>query len=189
VFVKNKKVIIFVVFLMILSALSSYAETKKLERIGQYTFARVRGKIPTPEVMKMLVDRYAADIKYGFDLAGYGDLYLPFLEQLKAASFEERALPVGDKLIWMLFRAQNKVKLVQDIEWAGKEPLEVFVFNVTKDYKKYEFVMPRPCGNIALRYERLPARQVHGSRSHRARWSQDHGAHLNSGISQVADEL
>jgi len=150
-FVRNKKIIIFVVFLMVLSVLSSYAETKKLTRIGQYTFARVRGKIPTPEVMKMLVDRYAGDIKYGFDLAGYGDLYLPFLEQLKAASFEERALPVGDKLMWMLFRAQNKVKLVQDIEWAGKVPLDVFVFNVAKDYKKYEFVMPRPCGNIALR--------------------------------------
>ncbi len=148
---RNKKVILLIVFLMVLSALSSYAETKKLTRIGQYTFARVRGKIPTPEVMKMLVDRYAGDIKYGFDLAGYGDLYLPFLEQLKAASFEERALPVGDKLMWMLFRSQNKVKIVQDIEWAGKEPLEVYVFNVTKDYKTYEFVMPRPCGNIALR--------------------------------------
>ncbi len=148
---RNKKVILFILFLMVLSVLSSYAETKKLTRIGQYTFARVRGRIPTPEVMKMLVDRYAGDIKYGFDLAGYGDLYLPFLEQLKAASFEEKALPVGDKLMWMLFRSQNKVKVVQDIEWAGKAPLEVFAFNVTKDYKAYEFVMPKPCGNIALR--------------------------------------
>ncbi len=148
---RNKKLIIFLIFVMVLSVLSSYAETKKLKRIGQYTFARVRGKIPTPEVMKMLVDRYAGDIKYGFDLVGYGDLYLPFLDQLKAAAFEETALPVGDKLMWMLFRSQNKVKVVQDIEWAGKAPLEVFVFNVTKDYKNYEFVMPRPCGNIALR--------------------------------------
>ncbi len=148
---RNKKVIVFLLCVMVLSVLSSYAETKKLKRIGQYTFARVKGRIPTPDVMKMLVDRYAGDIKYGFDLAGYGDLYLPFLDQLKAASFEEKALPVGDKLMWMLFRSQNRVKIVQDIEWAGKAPLEVFVFNVTKDYKKYEFVMPRPCGNIALR--------------------------------------
>ncbi|MDH7512589.1 MAG: PKD domain-containing protein [Clostridiales bacterium] len=148
---RNKKIIVFLLCVMVLTILSSYAETKKLKRIGQYTFARVKGRIPTAEVMKMLVDRYAGDIKYGFDLAGYGDLYLPFLDQLKAASFEEKALPVGDKLMWMLFRSQNRVKVVKDIEWAGKAPLEVFVFNVTKDYKKYEFVMPRPCGNIALR--------------------------------------
>jgi hypothetical protein len=149
--VRNKKVIVILVLLLAVFALSTYAETKKLKSIGQYTLVRVRGKVPTQDVMKMLVDRYAADIKYGFDLAGAGDLYLPFMEQLKSASFEEKSLPVGDKLMWMLFRSQGKVKVAQDIEWAGKAPLDVFAFTVNKDYKAYEFVMPRPCGNISLR--------------------------------------
>ena len=148
---RNKKVIGILVLLLAAFALSGYAETTKLKSIGQYTLVRVRGKVPTQEVMKMLVDRYAADIKYGFDLAGAGDLYLPFMEQVKSASFEERSLPVGDKFQWMLFRSQGKVKVAQDIEWAGKAPLDVFAFTVTKDYKAYEFVMPRPCGNISLR--------------------------------------
>jgi hypothetical protein len=148
---KSKKVAVFLIFLLLLFALSTLAETKKLTKIGEYTFARIKGKIPTQEVMKMLVDRYAGDIKYGFDQAGYGNLYLPFLDQLKSATFEEKSLPVGDKLMWMLFRSQGKVKVVQDIEWAGKAPLEIFAFNVKKDYKNYEFVMPRPCGNISLR--------------------------------------
>jgi hypothetical protein len=148
---KNKKVIVVLVLMLAVFALSTYAETTKLKSIGQYTLVRIRGKVPTQEVMKMLVDRYAADIKYGFDLAGAGDLYLPFMEQVKSSSFEEKSLPVGDKLYWMLFRSHAKVKVAQDIEWAGKVPLEVFAFTVTKDYKAYEFVMPRPCGNIALR--------------------------------------
>ena len=148
---RNKKLALFLVFLLIVTTLSSLAETRKLKSIGQYTLVRIRGKVPTQEVMKQLVDRYAADIKYGFDLAGSGDLYLPFMDQLKAAKFEEKSLPVGDKLMWMLFRSQGKVKVVQDVEWAGKAPLEVFAFNVEKDYKAYEFVMPRPCGNISLR--------------------------------------
>ncbi|MBN2408847.1 MAG: hypothetical protein JXE07_03845, partial [Candidatus Aminicenantes bacterium] len=148
---KNKKILAFIVLFIAVFALSSYAETKKLKSIGQYTLVRIRGRVPTQDVMKMLVDRYAADIKYGFDLAGAGDLYLPFMEQLKGATFEEKALPVGDKLQWMLFRSHGKVKLAQDIEWAGKAPLEVFSFKVEKDYKAYEFVMPRPCGNISLR--------------------------------------
>jgi len=149
--VRNKKTVVILVLLLAVFAISSYAETKKLKSIGQYTLVRIRGKVPTQEVMKMLVDRYAADIKYGFDLAGAGDLYLPFMEQVKSASFEERSLPVGDKLYWMLFRSHGKVKVAQDIEWAGKAPLDVFAFTVKKDNKAYEFVMPRPCGNISLR--------------------------------------
>jgi len=148
---KNRKVIVALVMLLAALALSGYAETKQLKSIGQYTLVRIRGRVPTQEVMKMLVDRYAADIKYGFDQAGAGDLYLPFMEQVKSASFQEKSLPVGDKLYWMLFRSHGKVKVARDIEWAGKAPLDVFAFTVSKDSKAYEFVMPRPCGNISLR--------------------------------------
>jgi len=148
---KNKRLIFFVVGFLIVFSLSTFAESTKLKSIGQYTFVRIRGEVPTQEVMKRLVDRYAGDIKYGFDLASAGDLYLLFMAQLKSETFEEKSLPVGDKLMWMLFRSQGKVKVARDIEWAGKAPLEVFAFNVKKNNKAYEFVMPRPCGNIALR--------------------------------------
>jgi len=53
--------------------------------------------------------------------------------------------------MWMLFRSRGKVKVVEDIEWAGKAPLPVFSFTVVKGFKHYEFIMPKPCGNISLR--------------------------------------
>jgi hypothetical protein len=148
---KNKKLVIFVALLLVVMTASTFAQTKKLKSIGQYTLVRIRGSVPTQDVMKRLVDRYAGDIKQGFDLANAGDLYLPFMDQLKSAKFEEKSLPVGDPLQWMLFRSHGKVKVVRDVEWAGKKPLDVFAFNVEKDFKNYEFVMPRPCGNISLR--------------------------------------
>ncbi len=148
---RKKKIALFLMVVFLFASMSALAETKKLTSIGRYTFVRIRGVVPTQEVMKRLVELYAGDIKYGFDLAGYSDLYLPFLEQLRTATFEEKSLPVGDRLMWMLFRSQGKVKIVTDVEWAGKAPLDVFSFYVVKDWKKYEFVMPRPCGNISLR--------------------------------------
>jgi hypothetical protein len=148
---RNKKLVLLIVGVLLISSLSSFAETKKLRRIGQYTLCRCKGGIPTAEVMKGIVDKYAGDIKYGFDLVGYGDVYLPFMDQLKTATFVEKALPVGDKMMWMLFRSRGRVKAVQDLEWAGKAPLEVFSFTVKKNYKVYEFIMPRPCGNVSLR--------------------------------------
>ena len=147
---KNKKVAFLAIGILILFSLSTFAETKRLEQIGRYTLVRIKGEVPTEEVMKILLEKYAGDIKYGFDLAGYGDLYFPFMDQIKGAAFKDKEIAVGEKFMWMLFRSQGKVKVVQDLEWAGKEPLPVFSFTVVKEFMHYEFVMPKPCGNISL---------------------------------------
>lgn len=147
---KTKKLGFIVIGILILFTLSTIAETTKLRQIGRYTFVRIKGEVPTEEVMKTLIERYTGDIKYGFDLAGYGDLFIPFIEQVKTSSFEETELAVGDTVEWMLFRSMGKVKVAQNIEWAGSAPLPIFMFKVKVDFKHYEFIMPRPCGNIAL---------------------------------------
>jgi hypothetical protein len=77
-------------------------------------------------------------------------LFLPFMDQIKDSAFKEKDIAVGDKFMWMLFRSQGKVKVALDLEWAGKSPLPVFSFTVVKGFMHYEFVMPRPCGNISL---------------------------------------
>ena len=72
---KYKKLTCLVLAVLFLASLSALAETKKITSMGHYTFARIRGNVPTEKVMKTLVDKYAADIKAGFEMAGYGDLY------------------------------------------------------------------------------------------------------------------
>ncbi len=151
---RSRTIVFLMIGVFVLFSLSSYAEaekTKKLKRVGVFTLVRIKGEIPVPEVMKTILDKYSGDIKYGFDLAGYGELYLSFIEQIETASFEEKQLPIGDKLMWMLFRVRGKIKVVENIEWAGKTPLPVFSFTVVKGYNHYEFVMPKPCGNVSLR--------------------------------------
>jgi hypothetical protein len=147
---RGKKVVLFVAVLMVLSVATASAQTHKLRRIGVNTFAQVKGNIPTAEVMKTIAVRYADDIKYGFGLVGMGEVYPSFIEQLGSAAFVEKAIPVGDRFPWMLFRVRGQVKVWEDVEWAGKAPLDVFSFHVVKGDKDYEFVIPKPCGNIAL---------------------------------------
>jgi len=147
---KGKRYIFFIIALLLIFSISSFAQTKKLTRIGVNTFAQVKGNIPTAQVMKTIAQTYAGDIKYGFDQVGMGNAYLPFLDQLKSATFVEKAIPVGDKFYWMLFRVRGKVKVTEDLEWAGKKSLEVFSFTVKDQSKIYEFIIPKPCGNIAL---------------------------------------
>jgi len=147
---KDGKRVLCLVLAGLLVTAASFAETKKLTRIGNYTVVRIRGNVPTQEVMKILVDRYAADFKQGFEMAGNGDLSLPFMEQVKAANFRDITVPVGGTFQWMLFRSGGKIKVARDLEWAGKQPLEVFGFDVKKDFETYHFIIPKPCGNVAL---------------------------------------
>jgi len=147
---KNKTWIFFFIGMFILFSVSTFAETKKLRQIGRYKLVDIKGDIPHEELMKIIVDRYQGDIKYGFDLAGSGDLFTLFIDQLKQSAFQEKDLAVGDNIVWMLFRSQGKVKAVHDLEWAGEGPLSVFSFSVEKENKRYDFIMPKTCGNISL---------------------------------------
>jgi hypothetical protein len=147
---RNKKLIFFITGIFILFSLSIFAETKKLRQVGRYKLMNIRESTPTEAVMKTIVERYAEDIRSGFDLAGNSDLYLPFIDQIKQSAFEEKELAIGEKMMWMIFRSQGKVKVVRDLEWAGKEPLAVYSFAVVKEDKSYEFIMPKSCGNISL---------------------------------------
>lgn len=147
---KSKKVMVFLVVLLAIGLVGSYAETKKWRRTGANTFARVQGKIPTADVMKTLAEKYSGDIKIGMDQVGQGDLYEPVIQALKDGVFTEAALPPGEKFNWMFFRSAGRVKVWEDVEWAGAKPLDVFLFDVKTPTKIYTYAMPRPCGNLAL---------------------------------------
>jgi len=146
----RKSVVLFVVMTLVVFTAMSIAQTTKLKRIGLYTFGTIKGQEVTPAAMKGLFDAHSADVKTGFDLAGNPELYQPFMDQMKTAEWVDTTLPIGDVLPWMLFKSHDQVKVARNIEWAGKDPLPVFIVPIQKDWKQYEFVIPKGCGNIAL---------------------------------------
>lgn len=146
--IKKAAVCIIVIFFML--SLGALAETKKLREIGRFKFAQIEDIVPPDEAMKILVDRYSEDIEKGFEMAGYGDVFDPFIEQVKQSAFQEKQLAIGERMEWMLFRSQGAIKLVRDLEWAGADPLPAISFTVLSNNKKYEFIMPKKCGNISL---------------------------------------
>jgi hypothetical protein len=145
---KNKKWAFFIIGILILFSLNAFSETKKLREVGRFRF--IDTNLPAADLMKSMSEQYAQDIKIGFTLAGYGDLYFPFMEAVKQSHYEEKELAVGEVLMWMFFRSQGKIKMVQDLEWAGTEPLPVFAFSFVDSGRNYEIVMPKACGNISL---------------------------------------
>jgi hypothetical protein len=155
---KNKKWHLILIGLVILTSLNIFGETKKLRDIGRYRFIPVKPDTPAPEMMKLLLEKYAGDIQSGFEVAGSPELYSPFMESLKQAAYTEGQLAVGDKMVWMIFRSQGQIKVIRDLEWAGQEPLPIYSFSVLSGGQKYMIIMPKTCGNISLqRVEPAPA--------------------------------
>ena len=147
---KRKIWVLLTVGIFFLFAVSTFAETKKLRQIGNYKLMNIKNDLPAEELMKIIVENYSGDIQTGFSIAGYNDLSLPFIDQIKQSNFEAKKLNVGEKMMWMLFRSGNKVKAVHDLEWAGSGPLDVYSFSVMRGDNRYEFIMPKTCGNISL---------------------------------------
>jgi hypothetical protein len=147
---KNKKCIVFIIGVFFLFSLGVQAETKKLRDIGRYKLVNIQKDMQAEEIMQTLLDKFSEDIQNGFNMAGYSNLSLPFIDQVKQSAFSDKVLDVGEKMMWMLFRSGGKVKVVHDIEWAGNDPLSVYSFSVMDGNKRYEFIMPKACGNISL---------------------------------------
>jgi hypothetical protein len=146
----NKKWIFFIIGVFFLFSLGAQAETKKLRDIGRYKLVNIQKDMPTEEIMQTLLDKFSGDIQSGFSIAGYDNLSLPFIDQVKQSAYQEKELAVGEKMVWMLFRSGGKIKVVHDLEWAGNDPLSVYSFSVMDGNKHYEFIMPKACGNISL---------------------------------------
>ncbi len=148
---KNKKLMFWAVAILIAFTLNSWAENKKIMEMGHHPFTPIKGMGANEAgIKKMLGKRYAKDLNTGFTLAGNPELYSPFMEQLNTVPFVEKSVPVGTVFPWMLFRSHGKVKVSRDLEWAGKAPLDVYSFTITNEGKKYEFIIPKKCGNVSL---------------------------------------
>lgn len=145
---RNKKFVVFMIFFLAVFLTSSFADTKKIYRLGVHPLM-VKGVI-SPEQLKEVVWKYDKQIKEGFELAGHGDLYLDFMNLIEPSTFEEKTLPTGTKLTWMLYKPGWKVRVAKDVEWAAKKPLEVFAVTLNRDCVNYKFVIPKKCGNISL---------------------------------------
>ncbi len=136
---------------LVVSYASAASAAMTLRQVGISPF--YKPPLKSEADLRTLVKTQDAELKTGFAKAGYPELYPAFMEQFPAASIEATTVRPGETMKWMLFKKKGKgpVKVAKDVTWGGKTPLAVYRFYITKDGKKYEFVVPGKCGNVALK--------------------------------------
>jgi hypothetical protein len=120
-----------------------------LKKLGSNPFYKAKGL--QPEAVFPLLIRMKADVKRGFIKAGAGELYEPFMEQLKTASPELVTVQPGENLKWMIYKKKGKVAVSRDLVWSGKAPFEAYRLVIQQGQRNYNFLVPKICLNITLK--------------------------------------
>ena len=92
-----KKWLLVLLALVILTSIGMFGQTKRLRDIGRYRFIPIEAGTSTTEMMKVVGEKYADDIRRGFELAGCPDLYLPFIDRVRQSACTKRNWPSGAK--------------------------------------------------------------------------------------------
>ncbi|MCP4152257.1 MAG: hypothetical protein GY757_31255 [bacterium] len=146
----KKRLILFVLALCLIFGINSVYAVTKLKRLGRSPFYKGGETIEAGDVSSIIFEN-SEDVKLGFSKAGAISLYSPFMEQLKPGALEEISVYPGEILMWMIYRKGKRVKVFNDVEWAGKRPFSAFRYVVEHNDDAYEFIIPKICINIALK--------------------------------------
>jgi len=146
----KKRLTLFVLALCFIFGINSVYAAQKLKRLGRSPFYKTDGSVAAEDVSSIIFE-YAKDMKLGFGKAGAIALYSPFMEQLKPGALKEVSVYPGETLMWMIYKKGKRIKVTNDVEWAGKKPFTAYRYVVQHNDKAYEFIIPKICINVALK--------------------------------------
>ena len=147
-----KRNLLFVLVICVLWCFASSAiAASTLKRVGDNPF--YRPPLKSEADLKALVKNRTAQLKTGFTKAGYQDLYNDFSKQFQSATIDALKVSPGETFKWMLFRKKGTGPVIvsKDVTWRGAGPLDAYRFYIDSKGQRYEFVVLKPCGNLALK--------------------------------------
>lgn len=107
--------------------------------------------VSSGDLLSMLQTKQV-EVEKGFTLAGYPELYEPFMEQVTTTEINKVDFQKGATFEWMFYKKKGKgtVRVVKDVTWGNEKSFPGFRLDVDKDGKRYAFAVPLGCGNVAL---------------------------------------
>jgi hypothetical protein len=84
------------------------------------------------------------------DAAGLTSMTPQVLQALTDGKVETTSFPVGGTMQWMGYRKAGRPAILRNVQWAGRRPFDAFAFTIEDGAKNYNFIVPKPCGNLAL---------------------------------------
>lgn len=146
----KRRVIFAIVVCLVFGQISMASAASTLKKLGTHAF--YTPALTSVEDLKSVMAKKSADVKTGFEMAGYGDLADGFLQAVASGDIQSAKVQPGTTMEWMLYRrnGKGKVRVAKDVTWAGAAAFDAYQVKVTKDGTIYNIVVPLICTNVAL---------------------------------------
>ncbi len=82
--------------------------------------------------------------------AAVRDQVMEILVAADPGTLKDSPFAVGDTMVWMGLRINGKPDVLRNVRWSGRKPFPAWTFDVDDGETLYHFVLPKPCGNLAL---------------------------------------
>ena len=93
-------------------------------------------------------------VQRAIDAAGVSaavrDQVMEILVAADPATLQDSPFAVGDTMLWMGLRTKGRPDVLRNVRWSGRQPFPAWKFDIDDGETLYHFVLPKPCGNLAL---------------------------------------
>jgi hypothetical protein len=127
------------------------AQQKKITRLGS-PGTRITAPIKDTAALQktFATKRNQASISRVLDRAGLTGLTPQVMSAIVDGKVTETSVAPGTSISWMATRKNGRPDIISDGVWAGTKAFDGFAFTVEDGLKRYNFVVPKACGNLAL---------------------------------------
>ncbi|MCL4813788.1 MAG: hypothetical protein KJ061_14950 [Vicinamibacteraceae bacterium] len=96
--------------------------------------------------------RFQKEVANAMDAAGLTGLTQRVIDAFASGEAKEISFEQGRTMEWMAYYNPKTrgADLIRMIKWGGRQPFGAYEVTIEEGPKTYTFVMPKPCGNLAL---------------------------------------
>jgi len=127
------------------------AQQKKITRLGSPATRLTAPIRDTAALQKTFGSKQnQAAISRILDKAGLTGLTPQVIAAITKGQVTEVSVNPGTSIKWMATRRGGRAEIISDAVWAGAKPFDAFAFTIEDGLKRYNFVVPKACGNLSL---------------------------------------
>lgn len=132
------------------------AEVHRATRLGNPA-TRFAAPLKTPDDLRrtLLSEALRDDVLTVLRLSEFNGDFEDFRQAAATAPIQALSIPVGTVLTAMSTRHQGKPRLLRNVLWAGKAPIDAYAFSFISGERRYRVVTPKACSNFWAE-EQLP---------------------------------
>ncbi len=140
----------------LLAANHAAATARKVTHLGNSRTTFCKPGLKGEKDVRLMVQKKKADMQTILQITGWtGDVEdIARAAQDPATTITKTTIDPGANIPYMAMRRHGKPQILEDVIWAGKKSIDVYVMEFISGKHKYRLYVPAQCGNFWI--EQLP---------------------------------